>query len=233
MIAWYCGIVCEGLLLARLAVSGMWRSYPLFTLWIGASFLVSLIRVVSEPWSATYRRVWVATEPALLLALVAAVAECWGASVRGVKDQWRLRWRVLGMVSVLAAGVAGPVLWLVPTDPGWFPSLQAILDARIAVLSVSLLSLAGSMGAYALFPGSLGVHPRIMLVWLVVSCASTWLLAVSGAASTRKVNAVVSLVWLCCVSAWLVLLKEPRVSEWRAGSQAHGGWFIRLLRATR
>lgn len=213
MIIWYAGIVAGACLLVRLGLTGVWRFYPWFTLWILTGVITGVFCATRDPSTTAYGRIWISTEAALLVALALAVIEVWRVRMRDAHDPSALRWRVFGGFACIAAALALVGHGATTASFEWHPALRYMLGAKLVFVNAAAIALALSLLFFAWLPVPRGPHPRIMLVWLIALALNCWTLATAGDPWIRAINTGTSAVWLAVLLTWLLLLRAPERIE--------------------
>ena len=177
---WRISTGLEVVLCIRLAVSGLWRSYPYFFAYLAALATESAILMSLDQGKVVYRKVWVVTRTILLVVETAAVLEIfnsWSDSFRGIGKFGK---QLLLVLVVIATGLC---LSTVPIN--W--STSVLLFAIFLMFVVNRAVHAGlaaflilMLGFYTKFGGpvtrNLKRHTWAMTAFVVANAVSYFLL---------------------------------------------------------
>jgi hypothetical protein len=214
---WRASIGLEAVLCVRLAVSGLWRSYPYFGAYLAALVTESTILILSDQSKDLYWKVWVVTRIVLLAVEISAVLEIfnrWSDSFPGIGKFGK---QLLLVLLALAIGLClstVPVNW---STRGWIFAIFLMLVVNRAVHAGLAAFLILMLGFYTKFGGpvarNLKRHTWAMTVFVVADALSYFLLA---SKNYQMGNTLMQVISTGTLIYWIVALtrsgEEPPIT---------------------
>lgn len=209
------------LLVARLFVSGLWRSYPVF-------FWYFVFRIPNTVWtfliknpSRTYVHIWIATEPISWAFHILVVVELCRLVLnrhRGIYSL--LRWAMYGSVAVSVAISIGSLLPKIEPRMtfntrliNYWAATQRGIDFALAILILLILLF---LSRYPVrLSRNILVHAALYTIFFFGGALTMFLHTLFGSTATAETNLVLEFVSAACIFAWVVLL-SPKGEEVQA-----------------
>lgn len=238
---WLIANLTEAALLASLVMRGLVPRWPWFALWLTVSLArFGLLQFgTSGPASHAYDRIYTSTEPLLVLALAAAVLECYRRRCADYRALGRVGTWLLTAGMMLAGGMAVGVTLAAPIQ-GWQAALAIALSLRrgaFVVLSLFALLTLVFLHHYRVPAASNPSHHHLILtVYLNAHLVSSF---ASGALG-QKAGAVIGQIMLVAATgsfvAWAVALRRggelapalPPMEEALRAERAAEAWLSKL-----
>jgi hypothetical protein len=201
---WRVSTGLEVVLCIRLAVSGLWRSYPYFFAYIAALATESTILIPLDQSKDLYYKVWVVTRTILLAVETAAVLEIfnrWSDSFQGIGKFGK---QLLLVLLALATGICLSTLPINWSTRGWVFAIYLMLVVNRAVQAGLAAFLILMLGFYTKFGGpvarNLKRHTWAMTAFVVANALGYFLLTskkVSGGQyAMQAVSAGTLIFWI-------------------------------------
>lgn len=207
-------VVLFALLAIRLAVLGLWRSYPIFFCYVILRIPHGIWPLLLDVHSNRYLHVWLYTEPVFYLFHILLVAELCRLILVGHPGIYTLmKWAMIGGVTL---AVAISVLSLLP-----HLSPKTALTSKAAMtefagqrgvdfgLGMFLLLMMAFMSRYPLRLGrNVLVHASIYTFFFFAQALGVFVHTIFGLARGEQLNLVMTIMSCGCLVAWLLLLSR-------------------------
>ncbi|HXM40747.1 MAG TPA: hypothetical protein VN924_05815 [Bryobacteraceae bacterium] len=242
-------VVGTALLSVRLYVSGLYRRYRAFFLFLIFSALQNIAVAIVGSTSGAYQKIWVLTEPLEWLLYVCVVLELYALVLHDYRGLYTAgRW--LLMVAIVLALLASAGSMLVPnhyTRQGHLMAYYYMAERAIYFsLVVFLLTILALLMRYPITLNRNAItHSMVFSVYFFGNAVIFLLVSTHGYEAIRMAGYATQAVNLAALGTWLAMLnpageKRPQILRpvWMPGREAElvsqlNHLNVALLRATR
>ncbi|MCC6539295.1 MAG: hypothetical protein IT162_17210 [Bryobacterales bacterium] len=173
---------------------------------IAISVAVSRVQFLSTAYLLT----WYVTEPIAIVLVALASVECYVWLTRRIFRLGRIGMGALGAAALL--GVVAMMSARLDSAEDLSRSLVIQLRFKQSLMGFLAVSLAVLLAFYRRFPlrvpHQAWPHAITELMYLAVHSLGYGLIAVGGLTSTAWMNEVLSVTWILCLSAWLLIFRQ-------------------------
>lgn len=206
-------LVGSVLMALRLQASGLHRQYPIFFLYFVFRIPNSLWPLFVDVRTNTYFLIFVFTMPVVLVFYVLLVRELYKLVLEDYRGlQTAGRW---AMYASLVGAVAVAILTLIPKiQPSMPQRSQAIgyllvsergIDTALAMFIFLLLALLSRYPIH--LRRNVRIHAVVYSVFFLSSTMAILARTILGMKSLSTLNTIGSVINVCCMFAWLILLR--------------------------
>ncbi len=239
---WAITPIAQAAVLATIVLRGIVRDFRAFVIYLLADMLVAatLWWLGSSPYTATYREVWVTTEPLLLIFQILVVLDFYRLLYRAYPGiQAFARVLILVAIGVALAVTFGTVQLDVYRIVWRVPDLQRLFVVKRLVSSLLGFLMFTTMAFFPKAPSARNLLLHGWLLALLFIAAAGGFFGINVGLATPWMGALFMTVQVCCFAIWAVALRSPyvkakpsaeamaRTERWNKDLMVFASWLIR------